>query len=769
MFWLDRVTQAVAPRWTLRRIRARAAVELVARHYEAAAAGRRTQGWKATSSDGNAASAQGLARLREVSRDLIRNNGYAENALGTILDHVVGWGITGAPVKASRDRERARAVWREWAGTTACDAEGLQDFAGLQRQVVRTVVESGECLVRRRWRRLSDGLPIPLQLQVLEPDYLDTTLDGVGLEGGGRIVQGVEFDAIGRRVAYRVFREHPGAQFTNARGYGVSDRIPASEILHVRRPARAGQVRGVPWFSSVTLRLKDFDEYEDAALVKQKIAACLAVITTDVDGTAPALGTTSAEEPDVDTLGPGMIMNAAPGRSVEVVQPPTVSEHAPYAQTQLRAIAAGMGVTYEDLTGDYCVAPETRVLRADLRWVRADELRVGDEIVAFDEDRPGKGQFRKHRQATVLRAGRRELARISVKTDRTAITVSTDHAFLCIRPTKGTGTKWKMHQWVRAEDLVAGDKILFLVDPWEDGTSHAHGYLKGIADGEGWVDRRRGSVGISQTPGPTFDEIGARLEALGFRATARRANGAGAVWQWDMNRMPEALRFLGEVRPERLLQRARLVYEGKAIAGGHGKRSIYATVLSAEAEGAGPVVTLETTTHTLITEGLYSHNTNLPFSAARMSRLRHWARVHGWRWNMIIPQFCDPVWAWAMEAAMIVGRVDGMVAAEWTPPPMPMIEPDKEGGAYQRLIRIGAMTWPEMVRERGYDPDQVLDEIAEWNAKFDAKKIVLDSDPRRMSLQGQPAQAPTAAAPPRPAEVDDEDRHHMPNGNGHPR
>jgi capsid protein len=117
-----------------------------------------------------------------------------------------------------------------------------------------------------------------------------------------------------------------------------------------------------------------------------------------------------------------------------------------------------------------------------------------------------------------------------------------------------------------------------------------------------------------------------------------------------------------------------------------------------------------------------------------------------------------------MQAAAIVGQVQDAPVARWTPPPMPMIEPDKEGIAYQRLIRIGGMTWAEMVRERGYDPDEVLDEIEEWNKKFDAKGVILDSDPRHMSQQGQPTtlQQPKNA----PAEMDDADRLLL-NGNGH--
>ena len=67
---------------------------------------------------------------------------------------------------------------------------------------------SGECFVRMRPRRLEDGLAVPLQLQVLEADFLDATKSGA--LGAGRLVQGIEFDPVGKRRAYWLHGEHPG-------------------------------------------------------------------------------------------------------------------------------------------------------------------------------------------------------------------------------------------------------------------------------------------------------------------------------------------------------------------------------------------------------------------------------------------------------------------------------------------------------------------------------------------------------------------------------
>jgi lambda family phage portal protein len=346
--FLERMIMAVAPQWGLSRARAR----LVARHFEAASVGRRTSGWNRRTTDANsAASGATLAYLRAQARDLVRNNPWARRGLRRLVTNTVGWGIR--PKAMGRGASAVMDVWKRWGETTECDAAGRLTFYGLQRQVMRTVVEAGEVLVRRRPRRPDQTSSIPMQLQVLEPDYLDTGKDGMIGEAGGPIIQGVEHDAIGRRAAYWLFDQHPGGMsFVNP----ASQRVPADRILHVFDQERPGQVRGPSWFAAVDVRLHDFDEFEDATLMKQKIAACLAAFVTDIDGAGAPLGQAGTDlrtDLPTDTFEPGMIVNLPVGKAVTVANPPVATDHQSFSQTALRGVAAGLGVTYEDLTGDY--------------------------------------------------------------------------------------------------------------------------------------------------------------------------------------------------------------------------------------------------------------------------------------------------------------------------------------------------------------------------------------------------------------------------------
>lgn len=459
-------------------MRGRVALVALAQYYEAAGTSRRTQGWKRPAGDPNAPGGLSLARLRDATRHLVRNNGHAESAIGVIVDDTVGWGI----LPSARHE-----AWKRWTESVEIDADGRSDLPGIEQTVMRTVVESGECLIRRRFRRPSDGLALPMQIQVLEPDFIDSGKHR-SLPNGGKIIRGIEFDPIGRRVAYWLFPSHPGSTtISSVTRFGQSVSVPASEILHVFKSQRPGQVRGVSWFAPVLLRFNDFDEFADATLMKQKIAACLCALTTDVDGTAPLIGAEDPDEPLHDKFEPGLIGNLPPGRSVEIVNPPSVRDYAEYSKTTLREIAAGIGVNIEDLTGDY----------------------------------------------------------------------------------------------------------------------------------------------------------------------------------GDIN-----------------------------------------------------------------------------FSAARMARLRHWARVQGWRWRMLVPQFLDPLWRWAMLASTIAG-IETIESTSWTAPPLPMIEPDKEGLAICRNIRGGISTPSESLRERGFVPKEFWDEYEKDFEDLDRRGLVIDSDARKMTQAGQAQLAPT--------------------------
>ena len=341
---LDRIISWINPEAGLKRARNRVAEQML-RSYEAAQKTRRTENWKSTGADANRESLPVLATLRNRSREQVRNNVYARRTVQGISINVVGTGIVPTPLELSRAAEkRVMKAWNEWAGKRTCDYDGLLNFYGIQRLIMRTIVESGECIVVRR---KVDDKDMPIKIQVLEPDFLDVGKNVPNMKEGGMIVQGVQFGADGRRQGYWLFKTHPGSGDSFSM---TSSFIPDEDVCHVYFMERPGQFRGIPWMSASMIRMKDFDDYEDAELVRQKIAACFTVFVQDTNPDA-SLGNDEAIEL-ASRVEPGIIEMLPPGKSVQFAQPPMTNGYESYSRKILQGIAAGTGITYEVMTGD---------------------------------------------------------------------------------------------------------------------------------------------------------------------------------------------------------------------------------------------------------------------------------------------------------------------------------------------------------------------------------------------------------------------------------
>ena len=324
--------------------------------YEAAAQTRRTQGWNPSTDGVNALITGGGDALRSRSRDMVRRNAWASNAVESFVANCVGTGIK--PQSKHPDpavKKRLQEMWLRW--TDEADAAGLTDFYGLQALVCRSTMEAGECIVRVRPRRPEDGLVVPLQLQLLEAEHLPTGRNE-NLSNGHVIRAGIEFDKIGRRAAYHLYREHPGEKLMFAQA-GETTRVVSKSVLHVYKPLRPGQHRGQPWLTQVLVKLHELDQYDDAELVRKKLAAMFAAFIIENNPDDPVIGNKPGEEQKdasgapLAGLEPGSMVKLLPGEDVKFSEPGDVGGmYSEFMRVQLRAIAAGLGITYEQLTGD---------------------------------------------------------------------------------------------------------------------------------------------------------------------------------------------------------------------------------------------------------------------------------------------------------------------------------------------------------------------------------------------------------------------------------
>ena len=327
------------------------------RNYDGASRGKRTSSWRSGSGDANSKIGPALGLLRDRARELRRNSAYAHKGLEVIVNNVVGRGI-----KTQFTQKNIQEQWKSWANSFNCDYDGKHTFAGLQRIYMGAIAESGEVLVRRRFVM---GMTIPLQIQILEADFLDTNkTSSVSSKEGNYIIQGIEFNKEGKRVGYHIFESHPGStdihQLTTKSNF-----IPAKDILHRFRTERPGQERGVPWLAPVMIRLRDIDGFEDAQLMRQKVAACFAAFVHDINADVECEAASTDVTPD-QMIEPGTIEFLPPGKTVTFADPPSVENYKEFVSSQLRSTAAGLGISAESLTGDLS---EVNFSSARLGWL----------------------------------------------------------------------------------------------------------------------------------------------------------------------------------------------------------------------------------------------------------------------------------------------------------------------------------------------------------------------------------------------------------------
>jgi len=153
---------------------------------EAGAAARRLRNFRPGMAHVNTLVARAGATVTQRARWLTRNNAYAINAVDWWGNTVVGPGISPSWQRVpQRLKSALRQTWDDW--TDQADAEGLTDLYGMQRRAARELFIAGEVFVRIRYRRPGDGLIVPLQLQMLPSEMLDTA-DNRRLPGGRRTV-----------------------------------------------------------------------------------------------------------------------------------------------------------------------------------------------------------------------------------------------------------------------------------------------------------------------------------------------------------------------------------------------------------------------------------------------------------------------------------------------------------------------------------------------------------------------------------------------------
>jgi lambda family phage portal protein len=320
------------------------------RRYDAAARGRLTEDWAATTASADVMIERDAALLRARMRDLVRNNSYAAKAVQVLVNNIVGTGIE--PRAASPNKARNRRVDRlfaEWS--VQCDVAGISTFHALVALAVREMIEGGDVFAVRRFGPVR-SLRVPLQIELREADHLDVSK--LEERDAYRIDAGIEYDREGRRIAYWLYDHHPGGRLLSLRGATLSRRLPVDQVVHLFERQRL-QSRGVPWGTPAMRDIRDMGDWRRAELTRKKLeAAMVGIVTGDDEEQDSATGAlvVDSEGNEVERWEPGMFAYLRGGKDITFNDPKPHGGIYEWTSVQAHDIASGFRIPYEYLTSD---------------------------------------------------------------------------------------------------------------------------------------------------------------------------------------------------------------------------------------------------------------------------------------------------------------------------------------------------------------------------------------------------------------------------------
>ncbi|MBU1229543.1 MAG: phage portal protein [Proteobacteria bacterium] len=323
------------------------------------------------------------------ARYLARNSGYVSGALKKICDNVVSdTGIRpqvqlrGQNKKLDRDRNRAlEAIFRKWA------EHPRVRFFEKQKLALRHNWVDGECILHlyESPTLYREGI-VPLGLELLEADHLDSSVNGQQANGFVAM-RGIEFDAEGFPVAYHLFTEHPGASMTGLRSIslGKSVRVDASRIIHPFERTRASQSRGMSWLAPVVMEMHDLNEYQDSERIAARLTSAFGFFIETNNPDLTAAGLLGAGLPGVTPAAPELPGAKIPTHvetgGVHVLPQGTKlhgegfnrpgSNYDAYVRSQLKGVSAGFGMSYHAYSNDYSDASYSAARSASLEERRS--------------------------------------------------------------------------------------------------------------------------------------------------------------------------------------------------------------------------------------------------------------------------------------------------------------------------------------------------------------------------------------------------------------
>lgn len=387
---LDKAISAISPKAGIKRMVDRRRMDILNSGYSGGGANRSKQwskGWKSSSGNAKEDISDNLYTLRQRCRDLFMNAPLGRAPINRVMINAVG---TGLVLRPNPDREalgltddqaaawKAKVVreWDLWAGTTSCDASGLNTFAELQQVALLSWLQNGEAFALLPYvDRPAEVYPMKVRLieadRICDPGqpYHSMGFGVARVTVDGREVsmdRGIEIGDNGEVLAYHVAQRHPASIYSSGNGSNKWERIePVGQsgrrnILHLVVHERAEQYHGVPFLAPVVEMLKQLDRYNEAELLAAVVAGMFTVFVKTNTPDNPLGETVSSDEqvdpdnPNTYEMGPGAVIGLGENEAIETANPtrPNTAFEG-FVRAILQSTGAALNVPYEVMINCY--------------------------------------------------------------------------------------------------------------------------------------------------------------------------------------------------------------------------------------------------------------------------------------------------------------------------------------------------------------------------------------------------------------------------------
>jgi lambda family phage portal protein len=246
-----------------------------------------------------------------------------------------------------------RGFNKDWANKKNADVAGKKSWRAIQAACVNSLATDGEFFVRKVYGK--DAGPWGFALQVIDAQRCPVEFDEYNLDGGAFVRHGIKFNRFGRPISYFFTVADESAPYYGYLYYGTNSKfieIPAEEIIHGYIEDIVGQKRGLPWMATSLFRMRQLGAFEDAALVNARISASKMGFFKREEWAPPPDDDEDTGPIEIDAE-PGTFHELPQGIGFEKFDPQFPNgETAVFTKGQLRGIAAGFGVLYNNLASD---------------------------------------------------------------------------------------------------------------------------------------------------------------------------------------------------------------------------------------------------------------------------------------------------------------------------------------------------------------------------------------------------------------------------------